>query len=368
MQKGRLALARLLAPEINTGGVPAFKSLPEAYTYFTGDSDISGFIQKGRVSQDLRSCLDFNSSSFSYALANALNVSLSKDYKLFPFHEEILISEKKAVKDFRRIESVQLGYFGALPEIDPEAEDYPDIPAYVDTEAQYDLSQKGALIWVTRRHVVDDRVDLLRAMTRRMARAARLAHARYVWKFFIDNSNCPDGAAWFTTDHGNLGNSALDISPLVTAISALANMTEPGSGEKIGLDLPSFCWWLVVPVDLWDTAVKKNQADSYFTVNDLTTKTPNPCQKLFGEKNERIVTCPFLTDVNDWGVIRGIEDVPLVEMSYLNGKEDPELIVEAGPAPLSGYAFINEKLGYKARHEYGGAVVDYRGAYKAIVA
>lgn len=368
MEKGQAGLAKLLVPEYEGRGCMAFNSLRDAYIFFTGDADISGFIKPDRVSKDLRSCQDFNSGTFSYALENALNVSLSKEYKSFPYHEEILISEKKAVTDFRAIDSVQLGYFGELPDVDPEVADYPDMPAYVDTESQYRLSQKGAVIWVTRRHVIDDRIELIQAMTRRMARAARLAHARYVWNFFINNSNSPDGTAWFTAGHGNLGNNALDITPLVTAITALANMTEPGSGEKIGLDLPSFNWWMVVPVALWDTAVKKNQCDSSFTANDLTTKVPNPCNKLFGEKNERIVTCPFLVDVNDWGVIRDKEDVPIVEMSYMNGHEEPELITETSPKPLSQEAFVRDRLGFKARHEYGGTLADYRGGYKSVVA
>ena len=124
-------------------------------------------------------------------------------------------------------------------------------------------------------------------------------------------------------------------------------------------------WHLVVPISMWDLAIKKNQQDSSYTVNDLTTKVPNPCQKLFGERNERIVVCPFLTDENDWGVIRDREDVPIVEMSYMNGHEEPEFILEKGPKPLSDLMFVSDRFGYKIRHEYGGTLADYRGGYKA---
>ena len=86
---------------------------------------------------------------------------------------------------------------------------------------------------------------------------------------------------------------------------------------------------------------------------------------MFGDHNERIVTCPFLTDANDWGVIRDKEDVPIVEMSYLNGHEEPEFILADGPKV--GHVFTKDKFGYKVRHEYGGVLADYRGAYKAIV-
>lgn len=366
IEKSEAALTKLLVPSFDSRGVAAFSGLREAYIALSGDSDISGFFKPGNTSTELRSCQDFNSGTFAYALQSAMNVYLSKMYKQFPYHEEILISEKKKVIDFRKIRSVQLGYFGELPDVDPETGDYNDIPSVADTESQYDIGQKGAVIWVSRRLVIDDSVEIVQNMVERMARAARLAHAKYVWNFYISNSLCPDGTAWFTLGHGNLGANALDIPELVVAITALANMTEPGaSGEKIGMDLATFNWHLVVKNDLWDLAVKKNQADSYYTANDLTTKVPNPCRKLFGDKNERIVTCPFLTDDNDWGIIRDREDVPIVEMSYLNGREEPEFIIEKGPKPLSNFMFISDRLGYKIRHEYGGTLADYRGGYKA---
>jgi len=214
-------------------------------------------------------------------------------------------------------------------------------------------------------HIINNSIELIQAMVKRMARAARLAHAKYVWSLFINNANCPDGTAWFTAGHGNLANDALDFSSLVTAITALANMTEAGSGEKIGIDLGTFKWHLVVPIGLWDVAVKKNQADSYFTVNDLTSKEPNPVQKLFGERNERIIICPFFTDTNDWGILRDKEDVPIVEMSYLMGQEDPQFINHEGPT--NERVFKGDRFGYKVRHEYGGTLADYKGGYKSIV-
>lgn len=367
LDKCRMALEKLFIPSIYTNGIPAFKRLSEAYVYLTGDSDISGCFNPHKVSKDLRSCQDFHSGTFSSALENALNVFMTKMYRNFSFHEEILISQKRNIKDFKKIKSIQFGYFGELPDVDPEAGDYVSMAPYSDSQAEYTISQKGAVIWVTRYMIVDDNIGIIQDMTKRLARAARRTHAKYVWDFFIKNALCPDGTAWFTSAHGNLSNAALDISPLVTAIKALANMTEAGpSAEKIGLDLATFNWNLVVPINMWDTAVKKNQCESVFTSNDLTTKDPNPCQKLFGVNNERIIPCPFITNSTQWGVIRDREDVPIVEMSYLNGHEEPDLFTSAGPAREGLYTFGNDKLGYKIRHEYGGALVDYKGGYCSI--
>ena len=272
LEKAVAGLTKLIEPQYDSNGTPAFKSLREAYTYFTGDDEVRGFFRPNNVSKDLRSCQDFDSGTFSYALQNALNMKLSKDYKDFSYHEEVLISETKPAHDFREIHSIQLGYFGALPDVDPEAADYETRESYNDSEIKYRIGQKGAIDYVTRMHMINDSIGLIQAMIRRRAKSARLAHAKYIWSFYITNAPCPDSTAWFTQAHNNLDSNALDLSSLVTAITALANMTEPGSGEKIGFDLASFNWNLVVPIALWDTAVKVNQADSYFTSNDLTTK------------------------------------------------------------------------------------------------
>lgn len=371
IRRAEASLLKLFCPELDLG-VPAFGGLRQAYLHFTGDTEIGGRFSPQKAAEDLRSCQDFDSGSFSYALVNAMNVYLSKIYKDVPYHEEILISEKKSAEDFRRVRSVQLGYLSALPDVDPETEEYASLQPYSDTEAQYDIGQKGGIAWVTRFHILNDRIDLIKNMLKRMGRSARLAHAKYVWNFYISNALCPDGTAWFTAGHGNLGNDALDIAPLVAAITALANMTEPEpSGEKLGIDLATFNWHLVVPIGMWDLAVKKNLSDgSYFTANDLTTKVPNPCQKLFGDRSERIVTCPFLADANDWGLIRDKEDAPIVEMSYLKGQEEPELITdwrEEGPGFGLTTTFLNDKIGFKLRHEYGGTLADHRGGFRAVV-
>lgn len=362
LEKTRDALTKLFDPGFDSKGVAPFRSFMDAYVALTGDTEMHGDFYPEKCSAGLRACMDFSSSSFTYALQNALSMYLSKEYKRFPYHEEVLISDRKEAKDFRTIHSVQIGYFDELPTVNPEAADYASIAPYGDTEAQYDIGQKGTVIYVTRRHIQNDSIGVVKAMVSRMARAARSTHARYVWNMYIDNDTCPDGTAWFTLGHGNLGTSALDFAPLVTAITALANMTEPTpSGIKLGLDLATFTWNLVVPVDLWDTATKLNQAQ----VSDATN-TPNPLHHLFGERNERIVVCPFLTDANDWGVVRDIEDVPIVEMSYLNGQEDPEFIYEE--KPTDEHIFKGDKWGYKVRHEYGGNITDHRGAYKSQVA
>jgi len=354
LEKARDALTKLFLPEFDTRGIAAFKDLRSAYIHLTGDNDINGIFKPDRVTKGLRSCMDFSSNTFAYALQNALSMYLSKVYKAFPYREEILISEKKEATDFRTIHSIQLGYFGDLPDVDPEAGDYNNLERFDDTESQYNLSPKGGIAWITRRLIINNSIDIIRAITNRMARSARMTHAKYVWNFYINNAACPDGTSWFTSGHGNLGSQELGASAIMNAITDLANLTEPGSGEKLGMDLATFNWFLVVPINRWTQAVTINNAQD--TV----------CHKLFGDHHERIVTPSFFTDDDDWGIIRDKEDAPLVEMSYLNGHEEPEFILEEGPT--QEHVFVQDKIGYKIRHECGGTLADYRGGHKSVVA
>jgi hypothetical protein len=367
MGKHWLALAKLIDPALDTHGIPAFQGLRAAYHAFGGDQGVDGWFDRKLALEGLRACQDFNSGTFSFALQNALNMYLSKIYRNLPFHEDAIISQRRPTRDLRPIRSISLQYFQDLPTLDTETGDYQDFAPFVDTEAQYEISEKGVLVWITRKVIANDYIDIVRGIVERLARAARRTHARYAWSFFIDNAACPDGTSWFTGAHGNLGTNALSIATAAVAIRALAGMTEPGSDERLSVDLGTAKWSLVIDIANWETAVRVNQLKSYYTADDLTTKEVNPCRYFFGKDNERIIISPFMTDANDWGILRDKEDVPLVEMSYLMGKEEPELLVSdvPGNGPSPEQVFKGRRLGYRLSHDFGGAVGDYRGAYKS---
>ena len=79
-----------------------------------------------------------------------------------------------------------------------------------------------------------------------------------------------------------------------------------------------------------------------------------------------IIPVWYWTDANDWVTVADPADIPGVEVGFLDGKEEPELFVQ--DSPTSGSMFSADKLTYKVRHIYGGAVCDFRCATKAVVA
>jgi hypothetical protein len=313
------------------------------------------------VSRDIRAAQDFTSSTFRYALGNTLHRRLVKDFREPDFKEDLLVSIRKTVTDFKSQEAVNVGYFPDIATVNPEAEDYAEIATVTDEESTYTITQKGNLMSVTRKMIFNDDISLLQRLVGRLGRAARRTHAKAVWAFFTGNATCSDGTAWFTVGHGNLSNSALSFTTAIAAYKALAKMTEKDSGERIGLldgmEMPT----LVYPIDLMETGMQVVEDEIYYATNDLTDKTRNP---LRGKIRGAMVS--LLTDANDWGLLMPPSVVDMVEMGYLNGRQEPEFFLANNPTV--GQMFLNDKTQYKLRHEYNGAVIAYQSGYKGIVA
>ena len=342
--------------------IPAFSSLREMYQFFTGDTEVSGRFNRKTLPAELRSRMDISSATFSYVMGNTLGRRLVSVYREIKYREELLISIKKPVKDFRTQEAVLIGGFADLADVDPEAADYMEIGGVTDEESTYAVGQKGNILTITRKAIINDDISVVQRLVNALGRAARRTHAKYVWDKFISNATCSDATAWFTVGHGNLGATALSHATAWIAYLALGTMTEKDSGEPIGLlDDPGVKPVLVGNMALLPTIEKIANEGHYFTANDLTTKIPNP---LFGRLNP--VTLSLLTDANDWGMILPPSVADVVEMGYLNGREEPEMFL--ADSPQAEQVFVADKIRHKIRHEYAGAVIDYRTGYKAVVA
>lgn len=342
--------------------VPAFSSLREMYLFFTGDAEVTGRFDRKGLPADLRAAQDITSATFAYVLGNTLSRRLIKDYNAMDYQENLLISIRKPVRDFRQQEAVMVGYFPDLSTVDPEAADYLEITGVTDEESTYTIGQKGNLLTITRKTIINDDLSLIQRLVGRLGRAARRTHAKYVWGKYIDNANCSDGTAWFTGGHGNLTASALGFATALAGYQALAKMTEKDSGERIGLlDDPSVKPVLVYPVDLMATGDQIVNDEFYYSANDLTTKVRN---SLKGKISGAMVS--LLTDATDWGLLLPPSVADMVEMGYLNGRQEPEMFV--ADTPQSEQVFVADKIRHKIRHEYAGAVIDYRSGYKGVVA
>ncbi len=346
-----LAMDQLLGLEIEEE-VPRLSGIREAYIELSGDTEISGEFKLKKLTEAI------SSSTFSYLLGASMHRRLVTDYNEVDYGEGRIISVIPA-PDFKTREAIRVGYFGDLDTVDPETADYAEITAAADEEATYSVGQKGNILTITRKTIINDDLGFIRRVPQRLGRAAKRTFARFVWTFFIGNANIYDAVAWFAAGHSNLGSDALAIAALQTAITAMRDQTEPGSSEKLHLN-PVL---LVVPTALEWTAKGINTSR---LLPGSANNDANPLFGKFGENNENILVNPLLTDANDWGLFADPKDIDIIEVGFLNGQEEPEMFLS--DTPTQGLMFTSDKIQYKIRHEYGGVVVDYRGAYKAVVA
>jgi hypothetical protein len=273
--------------------------------------------------------------------------------------EEALISFYRSAENFKTMEIIQVGYFGDVPDITPETVDYPEITMPTDIEATYAINQKGWILTVTRRVVLNDDLKTVTQLVAKMARAFRRTHARRAWAKIIDNATFDgDSKALFHADHGNLGavtltNDATGIATLTARLQAMYAQAEQDSGEGLALEAKY----------LWCPRVLLEIAKA---LNSPWVASANPHAGRFGQNHERIICHPLFTDPNDWGLIADGGEVELLEGAYINGRREPEFFVADNP--MVGQLFVADKMQFKGRHEYEFEIADTRGFDRSVVA
>jgi hypothetical protein len=69
--------------------------------------------------------------------------------------------------------------------------------------------------------------------------------------------------------------------------------------------------------------------------------------------------------VNDWYYGTDASAVPTIEIGFLDGFAEPQILL--ANLPTQGTQFTNDQIQYKVKHVYGGDIVDFRGAGKSVV-
>ena len=81
---------------------------------------------------------------------------------------------------------------------------------------------------------------------------------------------------------------------------------------------------------------------------------------------EILVSEYLRADANNWYVVADPARWDTIEVGFVQGREKPGLFIQN--TETAGMVFSHDKISYKVRHEYGGAVTDFRTMYGSIVA
>ncbi|HXT33990.1 MAG TPA: hypothetical protein VN837_00305, partial [Chloroflexota bacterium] len=74
-----------------------------------------------------------------------------------------------------------------------------------------------------------------------------------------------------------------------------------------------------------------------------------------------VIVAPQINSGTYWIAVADPRVIDTLEIGFVGGQMNPQLFIQ--DQPLFGNNFTNDVITYKVRHEYGGAVVDYRGFY-----
>jgi hypothetical protein len=208
-------------------------------------------------------------------------------------------------------------------------------------------------VTVSRETIVNDDLMAIRQIPTKLAVSAAYTLAEFVYGFLSSNPTIYDGSALFTTaaPHNNLGASALSTAAMQSGVTAMREQAN-FAGKRIGLR-PHF---LVVPPELeWTGMVVTKSAGVPGSPN-------NDINPMMGYVTP--IVSPQLSSTTQWFLVADPREVDTIEIGFVGGQLNPALFIQ--DQPLYGLNFTQDAISYKVRHEYGGAVVDFRGLYRGV--
>lgn len=324
------------------------RSFKECYVQVTGDALVTGRL--GNVDQvRFREALE--SGSWPEVLGDSIRRRMVGEYNNQTNYDvwRQMTGSPVPIADFRTNERTRYGGYGDLPAV-AESGNYAALTSPTDEKASYAVSKRGGTEKITLEMIKNDDVGAIRRVPIALARSAKRTLSRFVLNIPATNAAIYDGVALFHASHSNLGATALGSASIAAGRLALKNQTEKDSDEK--LSLPAKSLW--VPDALEEAAV------------DIFRRNTEQDKTFVQSLSLDVIPVWCWDDANDWMMTVDPMDAPFIEIGFLDGQEEPEIFVQDNPTV--GSLFTNDQTTYKIRHIYGATVVDYRPAFKSVVA
>lgn len=329
-------------------------SFREAYVSITGDRNITGHLGDCDASRLREAAGDHfleavSASTFANILGNSITRRMQEIYRDNPAYSDWRdLVDVVPVRDFRTQERTRIGGYGNLPAV-AENGNYTALTTPSDEKATYAVSKRGGTETISIETIANDDVGVIRRIPQSLARAAGRTLYEFVLGFLDTNPAIFDSVALFHASHANLATAALDATSFAAMRLAMKKQTELTSAKRLGLILRH----LYVPGELEEAAF------------NLFVRGTNNDETFVQTAKPRVHVVPHWTDANNWYGTADKAEIPLIELGFFNGNEEPELFIQDNPS--QGSLFSNDQIKYKIRHIYGGNVLDYRGFQGALV-
>jgi hypothetical protein len=350
--------------------VPRFHSIHEAFAkvervnpYSAGFKDRIwiGMQKTARTWDEKRAMKEaIATSSFAEVLGDRLHKRMVAEYSEAGLQDWRKISNVTSAPDFLTQRATRLGGYGTnMPTVN-EAGTYTALTSPTDEEATYAVTKRGGLETISMEAIKNDNLGALRLIPKRLGRGCANTLYQFVFEFVNPATNPAiyDAVTIYHASHGgNLLTVALSYAQFVNI--ALVLMDQAGYNEA-NFFLDNAPKYILVPNELWVAATEIAKSNVAFN-GGRTETIPNS----FSEWGMEVIRVPYWTDSNNHACMSDPKKNPGIEIAFLDGNEEPELLQEASNA---GNDFTADQLRYKVRHIYGGAVVDFRPFVGSVVA
>ena len=288
-------------------------------------------------------------SDFAYITTEVMNRSLREAYARRAATWQAVCGAPLSASDFRELHAVRFGGDFQLKKVLENGE-YQE--ATLSDEAEgLKVERRGRTINITFEAVVNDDMGAFARIPAEFSLAARTMEAAMVWSLIRSNAVLKsDSKALFHTDHKNLAASGAVISTTTVGAARKAMWEQRAFGSKDKDDFLSIePNRLIVPPAL-ELAALQFAAP----ITAATDATVNP----FKSTLETIVAGNLGAAAGGsdtaWYLVSS--DMPPIQHAYLEGYEAPTVQTIEGMNP--------DKVTMNARHIFGAAAVEFRGAHK----
>jgi len=396
VEKAKKALEGMLKGE-DVDGVPQARSIKEAYSLYTGRAGydvnameilretynpqhterireatgISGYGQDSHA-QYTTSGLPAAASGYetwSEVMSEFIHKRLLEVYNL-PWMDgwRSVATSVISIPDFKTQRRVRIGGYGNFGSVG-EASVYQPATTPTDQEASYKVTKYGATEKMTLEAIANDDVGAIRRIPTALARGAKTQLHDVVMDLIYTNPTLtyPDAGVAHslvsTYNANSLASTTVDValtdSTLQQAKRLLSVQTELNSGKQLGLRVQTL--FVTPELEVNAQRLQGNEfAMSLMTGVEGTPTITDHMRDINTHRNTfQYQVVPNWGDASAWFAIASPADVPLVEVGFYQGKQEPELFVQ--DMQNVGTNFDLDVITYKARIIFGGVLLDHRG-------
>lgn len=305
-----------------------------------------------------------SASDYPYLLANVMYKKLLARFNGWPspWRQYVTIGN---LADFKANDRIILSEAPDLVEIEPDG-NYKDSAL---TDAKYSIQAKtfGRKFSVGRQAIINDDLNGILAFPQMYGRASARSLVKAILNPLKGSVKSYDGSPLFAlrTTAKNyivntaLANTAAGMQAVIDCCVKIRQATEPNSGELLGLTP----FAILTGSTLAPIARQLVKSAGILPVSTNGGGTYNEIGFL------NIIEEPLIdTEISTtfWAVIANPQDAPFLEVGLLDGKAEPDILIEKPNAmSLAGgsddrFGFDFDELNFKIRHDWGIALAYYQ--------